>query len=65
MPNTEAEAKLLQLSSLLTPENQAELLACVRLAYAAETSARKSPGNADTEGDLPQECSCGDTRHKK
>jgi len=59
MPYTEAEARLLRLSILLTPENRAELLDRVRLAYAAEMSARKSPRSGE-EGDLnPQEHSCG------
>jgi len=39
MPDTEAELELLALFRLLTPENQADLLACVRLLYAEETSA--------------------------
>ncbi|MCL2381634.1 MAG: hypothetical protein FWC64_08590 [Treponema sp.] len=36
------EASVVMLSRLLTPENKAQLLAWVRLAYAAENSARKA-----------------------
>ena len=62
MPNNETEA--LRISRLLTPENKANLLAWVNLAYFAENSARKSLGNdAAKNGDSiaePQEYSCGD-----
>ena len=44
MPNTEVEARLFTISRLLTPENQADLLTCVRLAYTAESSVRKKLG---------------------
>jgi len=40
MPNNEAKA--LRISRLLTPEHRADLLDWVHLAYAAETSVRKS-----------------------
>ena len=42
MPNNEAEA--VRISRLLTPDNRADLLAWVRLAYFAENSAKKSLG---------------------
>jgi hypothetical protein len=62
-----SETRLLRLSRLLTPEHQADLLALVRLAYAAETSARKSLGFAPVvDGALtrkPQEYSCEDILH--
>ena len=38
------EADVLKISRLLTPEHQADLLAWVNLAYAAETSVRESLG---------------------
>jgi hypothetical protein len=51
MARNELESKLLDISRLLSPENQAELLACVRLAYSAETSVRKSLGAASAMED--------------
>jgi len=42
MPNN--EAKIRRISRLLTPDNRANLLAWVRLAYFAENSAKKSLG---------------------
>ena len=42
MPDNKPE--ILKISRLLTPKRRADLLAWVHLAYAAENSARKSPG---------------------
>jgi len=61
MPNNEAEA--VRISRLLTPDNRADLLAWVRLAYFAEKSARKALGidavNSGVSISNPQEYSCG------
>ena len=60
MPNNETEVR--RISRLLTPDNRANLLTWVRVAYFAENSARKSPGlGAITDGAFtlkPQEYSC-------
>jgi hypothetical protein len=49
MPNNETEA--IRISRLLTPENRANLLAWVHLAYFAENSAKKSFGiDAENNG---------------
>ena len=42
MPNKKSE--ILRISRLLTPKRRADLLVWVRLAYAAESSVRKSMG---------------------
>jgi len=60
MPNN--EAKIRRISRLLTPENRANLLAWVNLAYFAENSARKSLGIDTINGvsiSKPREYSCG------
>jgi predicted HAD superfamily hydrolase len=69
MLNNEAEA--IRISRLLTPENRANLLAWVHLAYFAENSARKTLGiyavNNGVSISKPQEYSCGNSlqRSKK
>jgi len=60
MPDKTPE--VLRISRLLTPKHQADLLASVKLAYAAENSARKALG-FDVPADCvsspkPQEYSC-------
>jgi len=54
--------EILKISRLLTPKRRTDLLAWVRLAYAAESSVRKSMGFdvvADSVSSLrPQEYSC-------
>jgi hypothetical protein len=61
MQNNKAEA--LRISRLLTPDNRAQLLSWVNLAFFAENSARKSLGiDAVIDGvsiSKPQEYSCG------
>jgi hypothetical protein len=56
------EANALRISRLLTPEHRADLLAWVHLAYAAETSVRKSFGLNNSLNEAfpgkPQEYSC-------
>jgi len=42
MPNIEKTAKLLRISRLLTPDNKAQLLTMVQVAYVAENSTRKA-----------------------
>jgi hypothetical protein len=67
MPNNEAEA--VRISRLLTPDNRADLLAWVRLAYFAENSARKSLGidavNSGVSISKPQEYSCGNLSRRR
>jgi hypothetical protein len=69
MPNNETEA--IRISRLLTPENRANLLAWVRLAYFAENSAIKYFGidavNSGVSISTPQEYSRGNSlqRSKK
>jgi len=69
MPNN--KAKIRRISSLLTPDNRANLLTWVNLAYFAENSARKSLGidAANSGVSIPtlQEYSCGNSlkRSKK
>jgi hypothetical protein len=69
MQNNEAET--LRIYRLLKPDNRANLLTWVRLAYFAENSARKSLGiDAVKSGvsiSTPQEYSCGNSfkRSKK
>ena len=69
MQNNEAEA--LRVSRLLTPDNRANLLTWVRLAYFAENSARKSLGidavNNGVSISTPREYSHGNSlqRSKK
>jgi len=57
------KTEILRISRLLTPENKAQLLAWVHLAYFAENSAKKSLGiNAVNNGvsiSKPREYSCG------
>jgi len=57
------EAKAVRISRLLTPDNRAQLLSWVNLAFFAENSARKSLGtNAVIDGvsiSKPREYSCG------
>jgi hypothetical protein len=61
MQNNKAE--LLRISRLLTPDNRAQLLSWVNLAFFAENSARKSLGiNTVIDGvsiSKPREYSCG------
>ena len=69
MPNN--EAKIRGISRLLTPDNRANLLAWVRLAYFAENSTKKSLGidavNSGVSISKSQEYSCGNSlqRSKK
>jgi len=69
LPNNEAEIR--RISRLLTPDNKANLLAWVNLAYFAENSARKSLGNNAINSGVsistPREYSCGNLvkRNKK
>jgi hypothetical protein len=69
MPNN--KAKIRRISRLLTPDNRANLLAWVRLAYFAENSARKCLGIDDVNRGVsistPREYSRGNSlqRSKK
>jgi len=69
MRNNEAEA--IRISRLLTPDNQAQLLSWVNLAFFAENSAKKSLGNNAVNNGVsiskPHEYSCGNSciRSKK
>jgi hypothetical protein len=69
MPNN--EAKIRRISRLLMPDNKANLLTWVRLAYFAENSARKSLGidtvNSGVSISTLREYSCGNSlkRSKK
>jgi hypothetical protein len=58
-----SKAKVLRIFRLLTPDNKAQLLSWVNLAFFAENSARKSLGiNAVIDGvsiSKPREYSCG------
>jgi hypothetical protein len=61
--------EILKISRLLTPKRRADLLAWVRLAYAAESSVRKSMGFdvvTDSVSSLrPQEYSCENLQNKE
>jgi len=61
MQNNKTEA--VRISRLLTPDNRANLLAWVNLAYFAENSAKKSLGNNAVNSGVsistPREYSCG------
>ena len=67
MPDNKSE--VLRISRLLTPKRRTDLLAWVRLAYAAESSVRKSMGFdvvADIVSSLrPQEYSCENLLNKE
>ena len=61
MPDNGAKAQLLEISRLLTVNNQAHLLSLVQVAYAAEKSVRKSLGFDPAPAAFPlnsQEFSC-------
>jgi hypothetical protein len=60
---TENESEVIRISRLLTPDDRADLLSWVHLAYFAENSARKSLGidaaMAGVSISEPQDHSCG------
>jgi len=71
MQNNNPEAKIRRISRLLTPDNRANLLAWVNLAYFAENSAKKHLGIDAVKSGVsiskPREYSCGNSlqRSKK
>jgi antibiotic biosynthesis monooxygenase (ABM) superfamily enzyme len=56
---SENQIEMLRISRLLSPEHRADLLAWVRLAFAAENSVRKLFGYTGSSSLYPQGDSCG------